>query len=201
MSIKERLKTLAKPLGKIAGEFGTEFVAEGMFGRGRGKIIHDANEAELKKTLVPESERASLLDDIAKMDSTRRAALLRHLKEAETRTIPAAYGGVVKIMENDLVAILASIRSDEDGRRTGKLEWLADLPDDEFWAYVNLLWHNPVQQEIERSTEIIIDGANQMAQALGVAFGVIEKGDELGADKLDELIAKMNAAGFRRHGR
>ena len=202
MSLKDRFKKLvAGPIGKVASEFGTEIVAEGMFGRSRGATIKAAGEAKLKETFEPENNRASLLDDIVKMDGKRRAVLLRHLKEAEMRAIPAEYGGAAKIMENDLVTILSSVKTDDDGRRTGKLEWLADLPDDEFWVHVNLLWHNPVQQEIDRSLEIFVDGTNRLAEAAGVAFGVAVNADKLGATELDKLIAKMNKAGFRRHGR
>jgi len=162
------------PLKKFVNEAGQEFFAEGAVELLRGfkrrsKILGEASERQLQRTVDPDAEdkRASLLDDIRKMDEVKRRTLLLLLQQAEHGTIPKKYGDVSKLTENDLVVALTKLETDEDDRRTGKLEWLVGLPEKEFWAYVDLLWHNPVQQELDR---IIRTGAgivNKAAEVTG----------------------------------
>jgi len=165
---------IVKSVRKWINEVGQEFIAEGGVEvikpiLKRGHILSDASNEQLKMAVDPDSEdkRASLLDDIRKMDEAKRRVLLLRLQQAEHGAIPEELGDVSKLTENDLVAALTKIETDEDDRRTGKLEWLVDLSEEEFWAYIDLLWHNPVQQEVDRMIRAGTKIANQVAEAGG----------------------------------
>ncbi|OGY57951.1 MAG: hypothetical protein A3C03_00925 [Candidatus Colwellbacteria bacterium RIFCSPHIGHO2_02_FULL_45_17] len=166
-----KLRALGKPAFEVGKELGTETFAEWVFGgRKRAETIGEANKVHLVAALGTENKRAALLDDIRRMNDEKRSVLRRRISEARDRTIPREYGNVAKLMENDLIAILATIQSDDDGSRTDKLDWLAGVPDDEFWDYIDILWHNPVQQEIDRSVEIIIDRVSTAVEGIGAAL-------------------------------
>jgi hypothetical protein len=163
---------------------------------------------EQRKVLLQEDKRPALLDDIRYMDARKRQILLRRIQQAERGAIPEELGGIHKLTENALVHLLTQIVTDEDGRRTSKLEWLADLPEEEFWHYMDLLWHNPVQQEIGQVFSVVIPTANRVAELAGqvsesigeiLSQAGLKADEEKVSESLDVAIEWLDSHGVKRH--
>lgn len=191
---------MANRVMSFLGEIFEETVAQGIVEtmRRRSDILRESTEERLRRAVSADIEdrRAALLDDIMQMSEAGRNALIRRLQQAEQGSIPKKFGDVSTMSENDVVSVLTLIRTDEDGTRTRKLEWLAGLDDEEFWTYVDLLWHNPVQQEIQRIKELVIQAANEAAEILGIVAGELDELDGHIANKINGWLDNLKQRGW-----